>query len=366
MNHEVTIRKIQPDDDRAVWEVAKTLDIPERYFAYLSYKRGKANALVAVDGEKVVGCVIPRVAVIVGEKIGIVDWIFVDRNVQGKGIGKSLVDAVLFYFQEGGCKTLYALIDRYNSPSWNMFLHKGFMPFEFDRQFKVFGWRIILLWWVNSYFISPGHFIVRKTVDGDQLAGEAGEGWHFLLAWLGFSFVVWIVGLRHDAPVITSIPFALGVVSISVLLHELTHKLIARLFGLKTVFKANELGLVFSAPFSLLVGVFYPTYGSTYIKQKDWSHNKNLREMGLIYVAGPVVSLVLAFCFLGLIHWADREWLEALGTVGFWTNFSLGSFNLLPIPMLDGNKIFLGTNTIGVLLVIGFVLLWVLKRFYVQ
>ncbi|MCD5412657.1 MAG: M50 family metallopeptidase, partial [Dehalococcoidia bacterium] len=134
----------------------------------------------------------------------------------------------------------------------------------------------------------------------------------------------------------------------------------------KTVFKANELGLLFSAPFSLLVGVHYPTYGSTYIKQKDWPYNKNLREMGLIYVAGPVVSLVLAFCFLGLTHWGDRGWLEALGTVGLWTNFSIGGFNLIPIPMLDGNKIFLGNKTIGVLLVIGFILLWLLKRFYVQ
>jgi len=366
MNREITIRKIQPDDDRAVWEVAKTLDIPERYLAYLSYKRGKANALAAVDGEKVVGCVVPRVATIAGEKIGIVDWIFVNRNVQGKGTGKALVDAVLFYFQEEDCKTLYALIDRYNSPSWNMFFHKGFMPFEFDRQFKVFGWRIISLWWVASYFIAPGHFIMRKTDEECQLVGEATEGWHFLLAWLGFSFVAWIVGLRHDAPVLTSIPFVLGVVGTSMFVHELAHKLIARLFGLKTVFKANELGLVFSAPFSLLVGVFYPTYGSTYIKQKDWPYNKNLREMGVIYTAGPVVSLVLAFCFLGLTHWADREWLEALGTVGFWTNFSLGFFNLLPIPMLDGNKIFLGNKTIGVLLVTGFILLWMLRWFYVR
>jgi len=174
------------------------------------------------------------------------------------------------------------------------------------------------------------------------------------------------VGLRHDAPVLTSIPFVLGVVGTSMFVHELAHKLIARLFGLKTVFKANELGLVFSASFFLLFGVFYPAYGSTYIKQKDWPYNKNLREMGVIYTAGPVVSLVLAFCFLGLTHWADREWLEALGTVGFWTNFSLVFFNLLPIPMLDGYKIFLGNKTIGVLLVTGFILLWMLRWFYVR
>lgn len=125
------------------------------------------------------------------------------------------------------------------------------------------------------------------------------------------------------------------------------------------------MGLVFSALFSSLVGVSYPSYGSTYIKQKDWSYSKNLRVMGLVYTAGPVVSLVLAFCFLGLTHWANREWLATLGTVGFWANFSLGFFNLFRIPMFDGEKIFLGNKTIGVLLVIGFILLWMLKWFYV-
>jgi GNAT superfamily N-acetyltransferase/Zn-dependent protease len=367
MNQEITVRKIQPDDDRGIWEVARTLPIPERYLAYLSYKRGKASALVAVVGERIVGCVVPQIATIAGEKIGIVDWIFVDHNVQGKGVGKALVDAVLFHFQEGGCKTLYALIDRYNSPSWNMFLHKGFVPFEFGRQFKVFGWRIISLWWITSYFLAPGHFIVRKTVGEGQLEGEeTAERRHFLLAWLGSSFVTWIMALRHDAPLLTSIPFVLGVVGTSIFLHELVHKLIARFFELKAVFKANELGLVFTALFSSLIGAFWPSYGSTYIKQRDWSYNKNLREMGLIYAAGPAVSLALAFCFLGLIQWANRWWLEALGTSGFWINFSLGSFNLLPAPMFDGNRIFLGSKTIGALLVVGFVLLWVLKRFYVE
>lgn len=359
MNHEITIRKIQPDDDRAVWEVAKTMNIPERYLAYSSYKKSKANVLVADDGGKVVGCIIPRVGIIAVEKIGIVEWIFVDHNAQGKGIGKALMDAVLLYFQGEGCKTIYALIDRYNSPSWNMFLHNGFKPFEFDRQFKVFGWRIFSLWWLVSY--SPGHFIVRKTVDKDQLAGEVAESWNFLLAWLGFSFTVWIVGLRHGAPVITSIPLVLGVVSFSMLLHELAHKLIARFFGLKTVFKANELGLVISAPFSLLVGAFFPTYGSTFIKQTDWSYNKDPGKMGLIYAAGPVISLVLAFSFFGLTHLLDGEWMESLATTGFWINFSLGFFNLFPIPMLDGSKIFHGNKPIWVILVIGYLLLLILR-----
>ena len=361
MNHEITIRKIQPDDDQAVWKIAKGLKIPEGYFAYMSYKKYKANVLVAVDGGTFAGCIVPRIGVIAAEKIGIVEWIFVDHNAQGKGIGKALINAVQQYFQDEGCKTLYALIDRYNSQSWNMFLHNGFAPFELDRQLKVYGRRIFTLWWVVSYFVAPGHFIVRKTDHKDQLLGEAREGWHFLLAWLGFSFTVWLVGLKHGAPVISSIPLVLGVVSFSMLLHELAHKSIARFFGFKTVFKANELGLVFGTLFSLLVGVFFPTYGSTYIKQKDWPYRKDIRKMGLIYTAGPVVSLVLAYCFLGLTHWADREWLETLGTIGFWTNFSLGLFNLLPIPMLDGIKIFLWNKTIGVLLIMGFVALLLLR-----
>ncbi len=162
-----------------------------------------------------------------------------------------------------------------------------------------------------------------------------------------------------DAPWLKSIPFVLAVVWVSIFTHELAHKLVARFFGLKTVFKIWESGLTFSALLALF-GWLLPMYGSTFIRQKDWAYNKHLKKMGLIYMVGPVVSLALASCFLALSHWADTEWLVPLGTIGFWANFALVLFNLIPISpftSLDGRKIFLWNKIVWSLLVTGFTLL---------
>jgi Zn-dependent protease len=314
---------------------------------------------VAVDEERIVGCVIPKVTTLAGEKIGIVDVIFVDRNAQGKGVGKALLNCALSRFQEAGCKTLYYVVDRFNSPSWNMALHHRFDLFEFNEQLRVFGWKIFSLWWVNDYFFNPGTFMLKKTGEEGQITREVWVGWHLFLAWIGFSFVLWVMGFRLDAPLLDSIPFVLGVVGVSILAHELSHKLVARSLGFKTVFKVWESGLTFSAVFALLGITLLPFYGSTFIKEKDWAYNKELKKMGLIYLAGPFVSLVLASSFLALHHWGSTEWLVALGQVGLTTNVVLAAFNLLPIRPWDGRRIFLWHKPVWSLLVVWFALLMV-------
>ena len=258
MNQKIVVRKIQSGEDEAVWKVAKTLSIVERYvFYYLTYKPYRTDALVAVDGERVVGCVIPRVTVFAGEKICMVEGIFVDRNVQGKGIGKALLDAAMSHFQEAECKTLYYIVDRFNSSSWNMALHHGYDLFEFNEQFRIYGWKILSLYWVTSYFFAPGCFMLRKTNKKSQITREAWAGWHFLLAWFGFSFALWAVGIGRGAPLLDSIPFVLGVAGASVFAHELSHKIVASSLGFKTVFKVWESGLIFSA-FWALLGTLLP------------------------------------------------------------------------------------------------------------
>jgi Zn-dependent protease/GNAT superfamily N-acetyltransferase len=357
MNSKIIVRNIEPGEDDAVWRVARTLSILERYLFYLMFylSSAKADALVAVDEQRIVGCVIPKVATLAGEKIGIVDVIFVDRNAQGKGVATALLDSALSRFQEAGCKTLYYVVDRFNSPSWNMAVHHGFDLFEFNEQLRVFGWRIFSLWWVNGYFFNPETFMLRKTSGESQMTREAGQGWHLLLAWIGFSFVLWVTGIRLDAPLLDSIPFVLGVVGVSILAHELSHKLVARSLGFKTVFKVWESGILFIA----LLGTLIPFYGSTFIKEKDWAYKKDIKKMGLIYLAGPVVSLVLASGFLAPYHWGSTEWLVALGTVGLRTNVVLAAFNLLPIRPWDGRRIFLWHKLVWSLLVIWFALLMV-------
>ncbi|HSV30438.1 MAG TPA: GNAT family N-acetyltransferase [Atribacteraceae bacterium] len=368
MCRDIFVRKVQPGDDAAVWRVAKTLSILERYyFYYLTYKPHRTDALVAVDKEKVIGCVIPKVATLGGEKVGIVGGIFVDRAVQRKGVGKILVDAALSRFREEGCQTYYVLVNRYNSGSWNMFLHYGFTPFEFNEQFKDFGWRMLQLWLVNGYLWEPGTFILRHTGTKNQIPREAAEGWHLLLAWFVFSFGILAMQIVFGDPSPEAIPLILGVAGTSILAHELSHKLAAGFFRLKTVFKVWESGLALGALLSFLgVGFFQYFYGSTFIQQRDWPYNKRISLMGLIYSVGPVISLALASCFLGLTHWANTEWLATVGIFGARINVNLALFNLLPIfPFdgFDGRKIFLWNKLVWSMLVVWLVLLLGVVRF---
>ena len=54
MNQKIVVRKIQHGEDKAVWKVAKTQGILARYSFYLLYLIGKANALIAVNRERIV------------------------------------------------------------------------------------------------------------------------------------------------------------------------------------------------------------------------------------------------------------------------------------------------------------------------
>lgn len=370
----IVVRPVQPGEDSAVWNVAKTLSIVERYYYYyLTYRRHAAEALVAIDEDRIIGCVIPLVTTIAGEKSGIVGGIFVDRRAQGKGAGKALAEAALLRFQAEGCESCYVLVDRYNSSSWNMFLHKGFRLFEHNRQLKMFGSKIISLWWAIGYFFEPGTFILRKNSGENDNMGELGESSHFFLAWLGSISVMLISFYNPDrsasllpAAFFISVPVVIGVTGVSILAHEISHKLVASFFGLKTVFKIWESGMIFSALLALLGVTFYPSYGSTFISQKDWPYDRHMQKMGLIYAAGPAVSLLVALVFLGLAYKGEQtglEWLLAIGHTGLIFNCILVLFNLIPIfpfTIFDGNKIFQWNKPVWAMLVTSFILLAIL------
>ncbi len=70
------------------------------------------------------------------------------------------------------------------------------------------------------------------------------------------------------------------------------------------------------------------------------SRNEDHDNM-LISAAGPGVNLVLAVFFLLLILVSPATgFLSTVATYGFSLNVGLGSFNMLPIPPIDGYKIF--------------------------
>ena len=372
MDHEISFREMLHGEESKVRDFfEENLGVIDRIIFPLAFRDALKSAakqlgttLLALSNGDIVGSVSPRIVVYSEKRIGLIDAIVTDKNLRGRGIGKSLLDESLSWFEKKGCEIIYATADRYNSPSWNMFIHRGFSPHELRGQLRDLGLNFIRLWFTEFYIIGAGTFFLKKTSEKGR-RGEAGEGWHFLTGWLGLSLILWTMALRQGAPL--DITLALGVAGLSLVTHEFAHKLAAGRFGLKTTFKAWDSGILFSSLLAAILGAPYPAYGSTYIKQVDWRYDPTQRGTGVIYAAGPTASFVLAALSWASLPYFSNELLVMIGKMGYVTNYVLVLFNLIPIQAAggfawDGRKIYTWNKTVWTLLVIALALLILADR----
>ena len=131
--------------------------------------------------------------------------------------------------------------------------------------------------------------------------------------------------------------FALSaiVVGTGFIAHELAHRQVAKKFGAHAEYRAWPAGLAF-ALVSAVFGFIFAAPGAVYIYG-----NINVKENGIISVAGPVTNIAIALVFLGLSALSLNSWTNLLGMYGFSINMFLALFNMLPIGPLDGRKVFL-------------------------
>ncbi|MBA7501502.1 hypothetical protein ES706_00072 [subsurface metagenome] len=130
---------------------------------------------------------------------------------------------------------------------------------------------------------------------------------------------------------VISIPLALGFIT-----HELTHKYVANRYGYFAVYRMWPLGLVFALLIGLASGgrFIFAAPGAVVILSSYFTR----RQSGLIGLAGPVANIAIAGCFFPLSYLSG-----VVGDIGLWgayINLWLAFFNLLPIPPLDGKKVF--------------------------
>ena len=105
---------------------------------------------------------------------------------------------------------------------------------------------------------------------------------------------------------------------LSVLVHELSHSLVARGFGL---------------PVRRIL--LYPLGGFSEIEQEPPTPAREF----LVSAAGPLLSLGLAAVGYGVLHWTDLDGLPGLLVQQLvWANLLVGIFNLLPGLPLDGGR----------------------------
>lgn len=315
----------------------------------------RGRYLVAEREGRIVGGVSLTTTSCGKKKIGIVEAIVTDKNLRGRGIGKSLLDEATSWLEGRGCEIICAVVDRCNSPSWNMFIHKGFSTYRLREQLKDFGLKFISLWLSTYHLFAVGLFLRRKIREEGE-SKEAGEAWHLLAAWLMLILIWCVLIVRAGKPLVLLLAIS-GVMGLSFLAHELAHKLAASRFKLETTFRAWGSGLAVSLMVAFFGKFFLPCHGSTYVKQVDWRYDFKSKGMGLIYTAGPTMSLALAALFLALsmLSVGDLSVVRA----GHVMNISFAIVNLIPLRSFawDGWKVFAWNKIAWALLAAGAVML---------
>lgn len=121
---------------------------------------------------------------------------------------------------------------------------------------------------------------------------------------------------------------------ISFILHEIAHKFTAQHFGIWAEFRLMLFGVLLTLlsiiPFSFIK---FLAPGAVMIASPT-----NEEENGKISISGPIINLTLGVLFLILNFLVTS--LQYIFRVGLFLNGFIALFNLLPITILDGKKVF--------------------------
>ncbi len=167
---------------------------------------------------------------------------------------------------------------------------------------------------------------------------------------LAFGIVLGGLSLRFfTAFIISAIAVGLGF-----LLHELSHKYFAQKYGFKAEFRSFD-EMLFLAVIMSFFGFVLAAPGAVMIFTRVLDKRKN----GIISVAGPLMNILLALIFLliailisggltnGLSLLNSRidavmgmSLIYSIIVIGFLVNSWLALFNMIPVWLFDGAKVF--------------------------
>ncbi len=142
--------------------------------------------------------------------------------------------------------------------------------------------------------------------------------------------------------------FRVVVVLLAISIHEMSHGFAAYKLGDKTAKYDGRLSLNplrHLDPFGALCMLFFGFGWAKPVMVNPIYFKNHKRDMALTALAGPVSNFLMAFIgMFGLLYLCPMTnniyvWLFFNMLISL--NISLGIFNLIPIPPLDGSKIFL-------------------------
>ncbi len=158
----------------------------------------------------------------------------------------------------------------------------------------------------------------------------------------------------HQEPLGSVALLSFAALGTGFILHELMHKVVAQFFGHWAEFRAQLFGLLIPIPLALLTPFIFAAPGAVVIAGYVERH-----QNGIISAAGPLTNLAIGFIALpftfipGSVETFEGKLALVVGAV----NALLALFNMLPIGILDGRKVwkwnklaFLAVWALGILL----------------
>ncbi|MCX6688359.1 MAG: peptidase M50 [Methanoregula sp.] len=189
------------------------------------------------------------------------------------------------------------------------------------------------------------------------------------VAWVAISLAFTIIFISPNGllsvniriPPLTALLFfviSLVTVGIGFILHEMAHKFTAMKFGYYAEFKKDNMMLLVAIALAAMVGVVFAAPGATVIYNNSVDGKGISREQnGKISAAGPIVNLILCIPFAGLLIYGGAgaglagNLFSTIGMIGLQVNAMIAAFNMLPVSVLDGRKVFAWNKGIFVVLI---------------
>src|SRR5215831_6376628 len=132
--------------------------------------------------------------------------------------------------------------------------------------------------------------------------------------------------------------------------HELAHKFTAERYGCWAEFKLWTYGALMALLFAFVSGgsFVFAAPGAVYIASRSGYFGEGLdkKTNGIVSLVGPLINIAAALVFLAGYGIATLTHLpSSIGSFSFFLqgvrlNLWLGAFNMLPIFILDGQKVF--------------------------
>ena len=184
------------------------------------------------------------------------------------------------------------------------------------------------------------------------------------IAWIAISFAFAIIflrdtGLASPFLALTFLGISLLTVGIGFILHEMAHKFTAIRYGYWAEFRKDNSMLLIAVVLAALVGVVFAAPGATVIYSTSADGRRLSREEnGKISASGPLVNLVLCIPFAALLLLGGQgsamgsNLITMIGMIGLQVNAMIAAFNMLPVSVLDGKKVWFWNKAVFIVLIL--------------